>query len=133
MAAFASGCSEDPVATEPVQELKILRIDPADSSLDLPLDQAIEVEFSNAMMRDLTVVATTVDPATSVDFEWSSDAKTLVIKPEELWEPDISYSVTIDASAKDRNHQTLGETVTVTLETGSFYVLATQRGGKGTT
>ena len=133
MAVFASGCSEDPVATEPVQDLEILRIDPADSSLDLPLDQAIEVEFSNAMMRDLTVVATTIDPATSVDFEWSSDAKTLVIKPEELWEPDISYSVTIDGSAKDTNHQSLGETVTVTLETGSFYVLATQWGGKGTT
>jgi DNA-binding beta-propeller fold protein YncE len=98
---------------------------------DSPIDQVLTIEFSQPMASVSTEKAIQVDPLQNVVFEWSVGGSVLEISPADTWGADKVYSITVDTTAQSAALLALVSPVSFTFETGPYYVLAAEWGGRG--
>lgn len=65
----------------------------------LGLHAAVPIRFSEAMDRTSVAASLTVEPATAVRLEWSSDDRTVTVRPTTRWTPGTYQVVTVEAGA----------------------------------
>ncbi|MGZ6344915.1 MAG: Ig-like domain-containing protein [Candidatus Limnocylindrales bacterium] len=61
--------------------------------------QPVMIDFSEPMDAATTAAAVHIEPAASISLSWSRDARSLTVAPQEAWQPETLYTVTVDASA----------------------------------
>jgi len=89
---------------------------PIDGSRAVALQQAILVNFNQAMDHPSTEAAVQISPATTVTYSWSSN--TLAVQPASgILAPNTQYQVTIGSGAKTASGQSLSAAQTITFVT----------------
>lgn len=82
------------------------------------LNRAIEVFFSESMDKGSVEGAFSIDPNISRIFTWGGDKKTLIFTPDNIFDAQTTYTVTISKEAKDSAGNTRGSDYVWSFTTG---------------
>ncbi len=77
----------------------------------------VDVTFSHPMDRAAVADALSVSPGQAVQLEWNAAGTTLAVRPATRWTTGMYYTVTIGASAADREGHQLGAPMRVAFVT----------------
>ena len=83
-------------------------------------DAAISLLFSYPVNARSVEQALHLEPATPYHLSWSD--RTLVLEPEDAWEPEMTYTLTLGTGARDQNGMALTEPLRWTFTTRSRVV-----------
>lgn len=96
----------------------VVEIRPGTGATDVSPTDAMTVTFSMPMDQASVEAAISLEPATTVGFEWQEDGQTVLVQPEERLELGTRYSLTVATSAQAQNGSaTLDKVTTSTFTT----------------
>jgi uncharacterized protein YkwD len=90
---------------------------PANIGVGVASTEAVVISFDEPMDPASVEASLVIQPAVDLQASWSTDHRTLTLRPSARWRTDRRYLLTVDASAKLAHGKALGEDKTLSFTT----------------